>query len=397
MMRTKIQFEEPESEVPSLVRGGPVWGLQRLFGLLGPDGLPTWSGAAKLTAFCWLPMCLLAGLDSRNWTLVYDHGFFSDLDVYSRYLLAVFILMITDRTTDHRLNNLLVTFEKTGIISSDMHAGYMRQIARGDRLTSSAVAETIIVLSAVAMSAIASYFVINNDLEHWSTAMPGLSIILSPAGWWRTLVSNPIYYVLTFRWLWRLIAWTVLMKDITGLPLKLVATHPDKAGGLGFLTIFPAMFLPLIFSLSLVFATGNLQIILVEGGQVIDLEYAVFGWLTLVFIFFVGPLGVFTPQLLQLKERAILDYGTLAASTNRAAETQLLDQFANGQAVDKDAVSLIADITTCLETIKALKPVPVEFFALIPLIVSALLPLLAVAATRFPIGDLLWSLFTSVI
>jgi len=397
MMRTKNRIVELENEVPSLVRGGPVWRFERFLGLLGPDGLPTWSGAVKLTAFCWLPMVLLACLDSRNWTLAHGHSFFSDLDVYSRSLLAVFILMITDRTTDHRLNNLLITFEKTGIISSDMHAGYMRQIIRGDRRTSSAVAETIILFIAVALSGIATYFVINNDLEQWNTAMPGLSIILSPAGWWKTLVSDPIYYLLTFRWLWRLIAWTLLMKDITSLPLQLVATHPDKAGGLGFLTIFPAMFLPLIFSLSMVFATGNLQIILIQGGQVIDLEYAVFGWLTLVLIFFVGPLGVFTPQLLQLKERAIVEYGALIASTNRSAEAQLLDKFANGQAVDKDTISMIADISACLETIKALKPVPVEFFALIPLIVSALLPLLAVAATKLPIGDLLWNLFTSVI
>lgn len=388
---------QAENEVPSLVRGGPAWRLQQRLGLLGADGLPTVAGAVKVAAFCWLPMAALAGFDPRNWNLQYDHSFFTDLGVYSRYLIAVFVLLITDRATDHRLHKLLIAFEETGIVNREMHAEFGKRIVVGDRRTSSGLAEAVMLaLSVVAVVASAVYLS-QNSLESWVSPMSGFPGPLSLAGWWNLLVSAPLYFFLTFRWLWRLMVWTLLMRDLANLPLQLVATHPDKAGGLGFLTIFPAMFLPLIFSLSMVFATGILQTIIIEGGQVTELEYMVAAWLTLVIIVFVGPLGLFTPKLLALKEQSIVDYGTMVSHYNRVAERHMRDDFAQDRPVDKETVAMLSDISAGLETIKAMKPMPVEFFALIPLIVSALLPLIAVAAIKFPMGSLLWKLFSSLI
>jgi hypothetical protein len=388
---------KPENEVPSLVRGGPAWKLQRRLGLLGADGFPTWAGAAKVAAFCWLPMALFASLDSRNWNLQYDHSFFTDLEAYSRFLIAIFILIIADRTTDRRLHKLLVTFENTGIVAQESHAAFFQRIVLGDKRTSSSAAEMMLLAFSLVVTGISAYYVAHNDLEQWASSMSGFSGPLSPAGWWKVLVGAPLYFFLMFRWVWRLVVWTLLMRDIKDLPLHLVATHPDNAGGLGFLTLFPAISLPLVFSVSMVFATGVLQIILVQDGQVVDLEYAVAAWLVLVLMIFVGPLGLFTPKLIQLKERAILEYGAVISHYNRVAEQQLREDYAQGRPVDKETISMLADIAVGVETIKSLKPVPVEFFALIPLIVSALLPLIAVAAVKLPIGSLLWSLFTSVI
>ena len=41
------------------------------------------------------------------------------------------------------------------------------------------------------------------------------------------------------------------------------------------------------------------------------------------------------------------------------------------------------------ETIRSIKPLPVELWAIVPLLVAALLPLLAVAAVKVPIIELL--------
>ncbi len=390
-------MSDPENAALSLVRGGPVWRLQLRLGLLGKDGLPTWPGAATVALFCWLPMAMLAGLDSRNWDLAYTHSFFTDLEAYSRFLVAPFILMITDRATDQRLTRLLIAFEDAGLVSQDMHRDYFERVARADQRTSSVAAEVLMLSAALLLAVLSTYLVLHNGIERWNSALAGLGGPLSPAGWWKTLVAGPLYYLLTLRWLWRLVVWTLLMKEISALPLRLVATHPDKAGGLGFLTVFPAMFVPLIFATSMVFATSELQIILIQGGQAVDLEYAVFGWLILVLIIFVGPLGFFTPALLRLKETALMKYGAIAAGTNRAAERRLADEFEAGQPIDNDIVSMMADISAGLETIKSLKPIPVEIFSLIPVVVSALVPLLAVAAVKFPVGSMLWTLFTSLL
>jgi hypothetical protein len=396
-MRHRLDEVPVEHEVPSLVRGGPAWRLQHRLGLLGADGLPTLGGAVKVAAFCWLPLALLAGFDSRNWNFQYNHSFFTDLESYSRYLIAIFILLITDRATDSRLDKLLATFEETDIVNREMHAEFFKRIVAGDTRTSSALAEAIMLVLSVLVVTFSVYYLAQNSLTRWESPMTGFAGPLSPAGWWAVLVSAPLYFFLMFRWVWRLIVWTLLMRDIAKLPLRLVATHPDKAGGLGFLTIFPVMFLPLVFSLSMVFATGVLQTLLIQGGEVAQLEYTVFAWLMLVLIIFVGPLGLFTPRLLALKEQSILDFGVMVTHYNRMAEHKIRDDFAQGRPIDKDTVAMLADITVSLDTIKSIKIMPVEFFALIPLIVSALLPLIAVAAIKFPMGSLLWSLFTSLV
>jgi hypothetical protein len=82
---------------------------------------------------------------------------------------------------------------------------------------------------------------------------------------------------------------------------------------------------------------------------------------------------------------------------NRLAEQQIRDDHVEGRPINKETVAMMSDIAAGLETIKSLKPIPVEFFALVPLILSALLPLIAEAALKFPMGALLWSVFTSVI
>jgi len=165
-------------------------------------------------------------------------------------------------------------------------------------------------------------------------------------------VGFPLFYFLTLRWLWRLVVWAALMREIAKLPLQLIPTHPDRAGGLGFLTVFPGMFLPLIFSLSIVFASGVLQVILLEAKEVIDLEIAVAAWTVLVLAIFVGPLGFFSPVLVRLKEQAIIDYGSLVTYCSRMAEKQMFDDMAQGRAIDKDTVSAGADIAAVPENKK---------------------------------------------
>ena len=56
----------------------------------------------------------------------------------------------------------------------------------------------------------------------------------SPAGWWHVVVSLPLLIILFLGWIWRLVSWTRLLWLISRLRLRLVASHPDHAAGLGF-------------------------------------------------------------------------------------------------------------------------------------------------------------------
>jgi hypothetical protein len=41
-----------------------------------------------------------------------------------------------------------------------------------------------------------------------------------------------LFWFLLLRWLWRHAVWGLLLRDLARLELRLVATHPDGAGGL---------------------------------------------------------------------------------------------------------------------------------------------------------------------
>ena len=75
---------------------------------------------------------------------------------------------------------------------------------------------------------------------------------LTVAGWWCALVSNPLFWFLLLRWLWRHAVWGLLLRDLAGLDLRLVATHPDGAGGLAFIGQYPNAFAAFVFALSCV-------------------------------------------------------------------------------------------------------------------------------------------------
>ena len=58
---------------------------------------------------------------------------------------------------------------------------------------------------------------------------------LSPAGWWHTCISLPILYYFLLRWLRIFVIWSHFLFRVSRLDLELTPTHPDRAGGLGFL------------------------------------------------------------------------------------------------------------------------------------------------------------------
>jgi len=131
-------------EVPSLVRGGPSWQVERMLGFLAEDGLPTPMAAIVAAVFCWLPMAFLAGFDHRNWNLKLDQSFFADIGCYARFLVAIYILIITDRYTDQRLHRLLVGFEDTGIIARDVQSALFSLVYAGGELPYNDVPESFL-------------------------------------------------------------------------------------------------------------------------------------------------------------------------------------------------------------------------------------------------------------
>src|SRR5206468_8851634 len=66
------------------------------------------------------------------------------------------------------------------------------------------------------------------------------------AGWWLGCVSLPLVQFILLRWYFRLLIWTRFLWHVSRIDLRLVAIHPDRAGGLGFLSTVTYAFAPLL-------------------------------------------------------------------------------------------------------------------------------------------------------
>ena len=79
----------------------------------------------------------------------------------------------------------------------------------------------------------------------YATVVDGV-LQLSPAGYWYTFVSIPIYQFIFLRWYFRLFIWFRFLWQVSRLDLRLIPTHPDRAGGLGILGNTALMFAPIL-------------------------------------------------------------------------------------------------------------------------------------------------------
>ena len=70
----------------------------------------------------------------------------------------------------------------------------------------------------------------------------------SLAGWWLGCVSLPLFQFLVLRWYFRLFIWARFLWQVSRIELKLVPTHPDRCGGLGFLAPVSQTFAPLLLA-----------------------------------------------------------------------------------------------------------------------------------------------------
>jgi len=382
---------EQRHERFSLVIGGPFYRLQQRLGLLGPDLLPPVRTALLFAAIAWLPPALLSVMRGYAWDTALDsRAYFFDFVAYARYLVAIVVFVSMERSADARIASLTAQFPAAGLVPADERGRLMEVLRLADRRSGSALAEALLLCAAYAVSATGACISIAVVKDSWMGIYHDGHPQFSPAGWWVLLFSLPLFWFLLLRWLWRFVVWARLLRDVAKLKLRLVATHPDLSGGVGFLSLYPLTFVGLVFALSCVVASVALKAVLFGGATLNSMAMQFTAWLAFVLIVFVGPLAVFVPTLSRLKHEALLEYGALASRHNLAFEAAKL----RGEDVVEDPlgaadVSSLADLAAVMEVVRRMRTIPAGLDAVIPLAIATGLPWLVVAATQVPLVDIL--------
>ena len=137
--------------------------------------------------------------------------------------------------------------------------------------------------------------------------------------------------------------------------------------------------------------------ILYTGATLFDFKVEIIGTVALLVFVILGPMLVFTPQILNARQRGIEDYGRLGQRYAREFELKWLrgDRPAEELLGSADIQSL-ADLRGGFEVVKKLHVAPFDLRNVITLAVVTLIPVLPLVLTASSVEDILDRLLKTV-
>lgn len=377
----------------SFTRHGPFYRLQHRLGLLSDTDLAAGRRALLFVAVAWIPAVLLAALQGHAVHEQHQQAILLDFSAYA-FAIAVAAFVLMEQTADQRMTWLIGEFVARGIAveaSRECLAAARRNMARR---TGSRVAEGVILVVAY----LVSYAWITLGVERveagtWFGRVGDGGMQLTLAGWWALLVALPLFWFLLGRWLWRFLTWGRLLGDVARCNLRLVATHPDRCGGLAFIGKYPTTYLLFVFAISTVVSATVLKAVVFSGASLMSFKFALLGLVLFLVVAFVLPLLVFTPVLRELKKQGLSRYGVLVSRHHLAFEEKWLGAAQGGGAPEDPLgspdISSLADLSASYDLVQNIRLIPVTKQSIVPLVLVAFLPVAAVAATQAPIKAIL--------
>jgi hypothetical protein len=229
------------------------------------------------------------------------------------------------------------------------------------------------------------------DVTTWYGKDGGGELRPTLAGLWFGFVSLPVFQFVLARWYFRLFIWARFLWHVSRIELRLVPTHPDYAGGLGFLGNISQAFAPLLAAQGVLLAGVMANKIFYAGAKLVDFKLEIVALLLVMLFFVLGPLLVFIPQMARAKRVGRREYGELAQRYVREFDDKWLRGGApEGEALIGSAdIQSLADMGNSFQVVRQMSIVPFGKDTIIQLAVIALLPVAPLVLTMIPLGELL--------
>ena len=388
-MATRAPLPLPEDF--SLVLGGPVYQLWRRLMLSGPALELVGRRMIGIPTVAWVPLLVLSAYHGLVVGHVVKVPFLLDIEVHARYLLAVPILLLAEIVVHQRIRVVVRQFVETGIVASESLAGFQAAIVRAMRLRNSLLVELALLVFVFGFGWMFWQGGRGVTSSTWYVLVDGDQYRLTPAGRWYVYVSLPMFQFLLFRWYFRLFVWFLFLKRVARLPLHLTPTHPDRAGGLGFLGAGAHAFVPVILAQSVALSAVIGSRILFQDKALIDFKYEIAAFVVLQLLLVLGPPCVFMKKLLELKRQGRREYGVLAARYTSEFHEKWIDGKAPaGEPLLGSAdIQSLADLANSYSIVNELKPVPLSKDTVTQVVGAVAVPLLPLALSIVPADQII--------
>lgn len=379
-----------ESPDFSLVLGGPIFQLLRRAHLAG-DGLQLLHRRILvITVIAWLPLLLLSILGSHLLTGTVRLPFLHDIETHVKLLVALPVLIAAELIVHSRIRPVVKAFLARSIVLQQNVPRFLAAIDSATHLRNSVPVELGLLLFVFTVGQWIWRSQTALGTATWYAIPKGGHLHLTAAGYWYAFISIPIFQFILLRWYLRFFIWIRFLWQVSRLNLQLIATHPDRAGGLAFLGKSAYAFSPILFAQGTLLAGVIATRVLYEGKNLFSFKMEAAGFIVFFLVFVLGPLTIFTPQLAGAKRKGLADYGLLA---NRYVEG-FEQKWVRGNATEADEllgsgdIQSLADLGNSYAAVKEMRPVPFDLQDIARLAVATALPLLPLGLTVFSLEEL---------
>jgi len=377
----------------SLVLGGPLYQFFRKAKLSGPAGEMLWRRIVAVTMVAWLPLPILTLIGGQAL-----HGikvpFIYDVEAHVRFLIALPVLIAAEVMVHYRLKPGIQGFVAQRIIDPGDMPKFLDAVESARRLRNSNSLEFGLIVLVYVIGVWVWWNGVAVESASWF-ATPGDSrFSLTLAGYWYAFVSIPIFQFILLRWYARFFIWSRFLWRVSRLKLRLLATHPDRAAGLGFLGLSTYGFGPILFAQGALLAGLIASRVMYEGQDLLSFKMEA-GAFVIAFVFLVfSPLFVFAPKLARARRRGLREYERLGA--------RYVDEFhqkwvCGGAPKGEDIlgtgdIQSLADLGNSYNVVRETRPVPFAWTDVVRLAVSAAAPLIPLALTVLSLRELVTKL-----
>ena len=372
----------------SVVEGGPLDRLQLRLGLMKLQRPLIVRRAMIFALIAWLPLLILStlqGLLLKNVRI----PFLYDPSAHIRFLLSVPVLIVAEVVIGPRIVAATSHFITSGLIPEDRYQDFDAAIVDAIRLRDSTVAE-VIILAITYVGAFVSIRFLSATVSTWHSLVSESGHRFTLAGYWYTLVSLPIFQFLVYRWLWRTFIWCRFLRRVSKLDLQLIPTHPDQAGGLGFLGETHRLYAVFIFAFAATAAAVASREVLFDKVPIKSFEIPVAALILLMLLLFLGPLFMFAPLLLRTRRKGLHEYSTLACKLGRLYDQKWVKGMtpAGESFLSTPDNTSLANYSRDYELVDRMRVFPFEPRTAVVLALAGLIPMVPLLATVMPMEEI---------
>ena len=385
-----VEFTVPPYIRPFLLmEGGPFYKLQKRVKLIRANAPLVRRRALAAALLTFFPLLILSMVQGRGFLHV-QVPFVRDFSAYSRFLLAIPLLILAENILGPRIAIAASCFVQAGIVLPKDYERFADITNRGLKSRDSVLAESLLAILAYVLSIVG----LKQTAIHastWYVTRTSTGASLTWAGIWLIGFCAPLFQFLVYRWLWRLFLWFQFLHRVNQLDLQVFPTHPDQAGGLGFIGETQRFFGVILFSLSIGIVGAVANDVVYDKVPLQNFTAAIVSYVIFAVLIIVVPLVVFAKRLLRTKYIGLHQYGTLATAYTGLFHKKWIrnDNPDDEPLLGTADIQSLADLGNSYSMVEKMKPLPIDLLTLLHLVVAGLLPMVPLLLAVMPLKDLL--------